>query len=75
MNKVISNKILKMVLLMTVLLWFNAGYAQLSTKDFLARYDLSYTVINPDTAPTDGVLRHQKKNGGVMTMNHWLTNG
>lgn len=44
-----------MVLLMTVLLWFNAGYAQLSTKDFLARYDLSYTVINPDTAPTDGV--------------------
>lgn len=52
MNKVISNKI---VLLMTILLWFDAGYAQRSTKDFLARYDLSYTVINPDTAPTDGV--------------------
>ena len=40
---------------MAIMLWFNASYAQLSTNAFLERYDLSTTVINPDTAPTDNV--------------------
>lgn len=31
------------------------GIAQSHEKSFLKRYDLSTTVINPDTAPTDGI--------------------
>ena len=31
------------------------GYAQSHEKSFLKRYDLSTTVINPDTAPTDEI--------------------
>lgn len=35
-----------------VLLWFMVSYAQKAPQAFLERYDLSTTVINPDTAPT-----------------------
>lgn len=55
MNEVNFRKIQKVVLMMAIMMWFNVSYAQLSTKEFLERYDLSTTVINPDTVPTDEI--------------------
>lgn len=45
----------KMAMTVAVLLWFMVSYAQKAPLAFLERYDLSTTVINPDTAPTDGI--------------------
>ena len=42
----------KMAMTVAVLLWFMVSYAQKAPQAFLERYDLSTTVINPDTAPT-----------------------
>ena len=42
----------KMAMIVAVLLWFMVCYAQKDPQAFLERYDLSTTVINPDTAPT-----------------------
>lgn len=44
-----------MMLQALLLMIFTAGYAQDHAESFLKRYDLSTTVINPDTAPTDEV--------------------
>ena len=41
-----------MAMTVAVLLWFMVSYAQKAPQEFLERYDLSTTVINPDTAPT-----------------------
>ena len=43
------------VAITTLLLGRMTGLAQSHEKSFLKRYDLSTTVINPDTAPTDGI--------------------
>lgn len=51
MNKRHFRKALGLAAIVTILLCFTASYAQKTTKTFLERYDLSTTVINPDTAP------------------------
>ena len=55
MNKGHFRKTLSLAAMVTILLCFTASYAQNSTKTFLERYDLSTTLINPDTAPTDNI--------------------
>ena len=55
MNKGHFRKGLSLAAIVTILLCFTASYAQKPAKTFLKRYDLSTTVINPDTAPTDGI--------------------
>lgn len=50
MNKRHFRKALSLAAMVTILLCFPASYAQKTTKTFLERYDLSTTVINPDTA-------------------------
>lgn len=51
MNKWLFRKTLSLAAMVTILLCFPTSYAQKTTKTFLERYDLSTTVINPDTAP------------------------
>ena len=55
------------------------GLAQSHEKSFLKRYDLSTTVINPVTAPTDEIYswwtETAKRNGSIMAMNLWMTVG
>ncbi len=55
MKGIIVRRIQKVVLMMTIMSWVKVGFAQLPTKEFLGRYDLSATVINPDTVPADNV--------------------
>lgn len=55
MNKRHFRKALGLAAIVTILLCFTASYAQKTTKTFLEHYDLSTTVINPDTAPTDNI--------------------
>ena len=55
MNKRHFRKALGLAAIVTILLCFTASYAQKPAKTFLERYNLSTTVINPDTAPTDGI--------------------
>lgn len=55
MNKWLFRKALSLAAMVTILLCFTASYAQKTATTFLERYDLSTTVINPDTAPTDNI--------------------
>ena len=45
----------KAIMTLAALFVFCVSQAQTSAQAFLERYDLSYTVINPDTVPTDEV--------------------
>ena len=55
--KTIFFKGLRIITVATTILLLGrmTGYAQSHEKAFLKRYDLSTTVINPDTAPTDEI--------------------
>ena len=55
MNTGRFRKLSSLAAMATLLLCFSASYAQKPAKTFLERYNLSTTVINPDTAPTDGI--------------------
>ena len=59
-----------------LLLGRTGGFAQVHEKSFLQRYDLSTTVINPDTVPTDDVYswwtESAKKEWGEPMDDGWL---